>query len=416
MRRVIAGEWSWEPERLAHRQTYIDLIKAYLGDYGSQRDLARALGVSEVYISYLLKPVRLAEGHPAAHWSSLLAAAGYEVADAFRFAKTPSQTRARQIAEHLVTDADRRAALLYHVAMARQPVRPAAAGLQPLAGTEVRRALRAVGDIHLDALGNPVESVAAASYARVWRHARNLPAGVDPRRYPVDHAQALIFLHDTAQVLGRADLALGFARRALAVLPEDKHGNAIDYGAARLRINAILAEVVSLNTLALPAQASGASTHAESLTGFRDEPQTWLRSFLEQRLASMAALPRASRYEAESTADMALSLVPADGIVQAGIRRRLMDVYLTRLTARVARRAGPLASALSGAVAPGTGMSPLRRAQILRTLARYHCLAGDRGEAVRLIAECLRVTSDANLIHQRAELIRECVKGPRGRR
>src|SRR5215469_10389159 len=34
----------WSPERLIHRQTYIDLIRAYLADYGTQRDLARALG------------------------------------------------------------------------------------------------------------------------------------------------------------------------------------------------------------------------------------------------------------------------------------------------------------------------------------------------------------------------------------
>jgi hypothetical protein len=123
----------------------------------------------------------------------------------------------------------------------------------------------------------------------VWRYARPLPERIDPRTLPVDHAQALMFLHDTAQVLGRADLALGFVRRALAVLPPEARGNATSAGGVtRLRINALLAEAVSLNTLRLRAEAFSVCGYAESLAGFRDEPETWLRSFLEQRLVSMA--------------------------------------------------------------------------------------------------------------------------------
>jgi len=41
---------AWDPERLIHRQTYIDLIRAYLRDYGSQHDLARALAMDAALI------------------------------------------------------------------------------------------------------------------------------------------------------------------------------------------------------------------------------------------------------------------------------------------------------------------------------------------------------------------------------
>jgi hypothetical protein len=98
--KVAAANRSWDPGRLIHRQTYIDLIDAYLADYGTRRDLARALGVSEVYVSYLLKPLSLAAGRPPAHWSGLLSAAGYEVAEALKFAKTPSQARAGRSPRH----------------------------------------------------------------------------------------------------------------------------------------------------------------------------------------------------------------------------------------------------------------------------------------------------------------------------
>jgi hypothetical protein len=407
MRRVTAAEWPWDPECLLHRQMYIDLISAYLADYGTRRDLARALGVSEAFLSYLLQSPRLTGRPPPAHWTVLMAAAGCEVADALRFAKTPSQVRASQIADRLVSDDARREILLYHVSRARGRAKPDPPQPQRMSPETATRSLQLVGDVHQDALHHSAEAVAADSYARVWRLARNLPARIDPRRHPVDHARALMFLHDTAQVLGRPDLALGFARRALSVLPADGRAAAVAPGVARLRINALLAEAVSLNTLGLRAQAWRVAQYAEAQPGYRDEPHAWLRSFLEQRLTAMAGLPRASLYHAESTADRAQGLVTGDRVLQAGITRRLLDVYLTRLTPRSSRKAAALAADLGKAAPAERGMSPLRHAQILRTLARHHFLTGEGAAATALVGECLRLTTEANLIGQRTELIRE---------
>jgi hypothetical protein len=315
---------SWDVDRLIHRQTYIDLIRAYLADYGSQHDLACALGLSEAYVSYLLEPLRLASGRrQAEHWSVLLCAAGHEVAEAFKYVKTPSEVRARRIAEQLLTDADRRDVLRYHISLARRRTRPAPES-PALSASAARAALEMIGEIHQAALYDPTEPVTASSYARVWEQAPDLPALIDPRLNPVEHAQALMYLHDTAQVLGRLDLALGFARQAIRMLPASQPGNAGASAVVRLRINAIFAEIVTLNTLGLRRDALLASKRAESLPGFGDEPETWLRSFLEQQLASMADFPRASVYLAESTADRAAGLIPGNWIVQAGVTRRLM--------------------------------------------------------------------------------------------
>jgi hypothetical protein len=406
MREIAAGR-SWDLDRLMHRQTYIDLIRAYLVDYGSQRDLACALGFSEAYASYLLEPLRLASGgRQAGHWSVVLCAAGHEVAEAFKYVKTPAEIRARQIAEQLLTDADRRDVLLYHISMARRVARPPPDS-PAMSTSTARAALDAVGEIHQVALYDPTEPVTASSYARVWALARDLPARIDPRLNPAEHAQALMYLHDTAQVLGRPDLALGFARRAIRVLPAGRPGDADSPAVVRLRVNAIFAEIVTLNTLGLHRDALLASEHAEALPGFGDEPQTWLRSFLEQRLTSMVGLPRASLYLAESTADRAVSLISGDWVTRAGVARRLMDVYLSHPTARSIRKADRLADDLRGAVARDSGMAPLRRTQILRSLVAYHRRIVDTLIEADLIAECLRVTTEANLIHQREELIRE---------
>ena len=412
MRSVTARQRQWDPERLIHRQTYIDLIDAYLVDYGTRRDLARALGVSEAYLSYLLKPLRTSTSRPGEHWATLLAAAGYEVADAFRFAKTPSQARARQIAQTLISDADRRDGLLFFISRAREAASRRTASLPPLPPDAARRALSQIGSVHQHALTSPVAAVAAASYAQVWKHTGPLLAQIDARRYPADYAQALMFRHDTAQVLGRADLALGLARRALGALPPPAAREAAASHVTRLRVNALLAEAVTLNTLRLHSAAFLVCGYAEALPGFTAEPETWQRSFYEQRLTAATGLPRASLYGAERTADRALALARSP-VSQAGITRRLADVYLARPTGRSARKAASLAASLGETLAANSELSPLRRAQIMRTLIRYNLIAGDRTTADQLIGECLRITTAADLIHQRAELLRELTAAAR---
>jgi hypothetical protein len=53
-------------------------------------------------------------------------------AEAVKFAKTPSQHRARQIADLLCTDAARQEVLLHHIGLARRPSRfPARDGVPP---------------------------------------------------------------------------------------------------------------------------------------------------------------------------------------------------------------------------------------------------------------------------------------------
>jgi hypothetical protein len=409
---VTGGPLSWDPERLIHRQTYIDLIRAYLRDYGSQHDLARALGLSEAYASYMLAPLRLGEDRRQAHWAALLSANGEEVAEAFKFAKTPSLRRARQIADLLCTDAERQQVLLHHVALARRPSPPPVRGRVPLPDGAARAALKAVADLHHSAMHDARPWMTAVTYARVWHYAQWLSVAIDPRRTPVGYAQVLMILHDTAQVLGRADIALGHARKAIGIMQSIGArsvgtGTSRADGAVRLHINARFAEVVSLNTLGLRGEAQVAIASAEPLRGYHSEPETWLRSFLEEQLKSATGFPRASIYEAERTADRALHLVPDDVILRAGVTRGLMDIYLARPTARNRRKAERLADLLWPVVNPASGISPLRRAQILRTLARYSRLMKDTARTAAIVSECLRVTADANLIHQRHELLRE---------
>ncbi len=396
----------WDPQRLIHRQIYIDLIRAYLLDYGTQRDLARALGMSEAYASYLLAPVRSATAR-GGHWSVVLRAAGHDIAEAFRFLKTPSQIRAQQIAGQLCNDAERRDVLLHHIDLARRGGGPAAGAALFIPADEADAAIKEVDELHQLALHATNALVTAESYAQVWDKARMLPAVIDPQQNPAAHAQALMFLHDTAQVLGRPDLALGFSRNAIAVISAADAGDGEDDELIRLRINAMLAEVVTLNTLGLRADAARTIAFSESLAGYHREPEIWLRSFLEQKLIAMTGSARASVYDAEAIADSALNLAGSDAIIQAGIKRRLMDLYLARPTGRSQRKASQLEGDLRDAIDAGSQISPLRRAQILRTLIRYARSICDSTTARTMVIECLRLTEHAQLVHQRRALIRD---------
>src|SRR5690349_11104130 len=94
---------------------YVDLVRAYLHDYGSQAQLAQAMGVTEAYLSYLLAPVG-----GRGYWGQVLQRPAGSVGDERRFDKTPSLRRAGQIADEVGLVGERREVLLDHIRLARR--------------------------------------------------------------------------------------------------------------------------------------------------------------------------------------------------------------------------------------------------------------------------------------------------------
>jgi transcriptional regulator with XRE-family HTH domain len=389
--------------RALHRQMYVDLIRAYLRDYGSQRDLARALGITEAYVSFLLEPFRAVEAkRRSLHWASSLRVTDYEIVEAFKFLKTPSEERAEQIADQLCTDVERRDVLLYHINLARRPSIQAREKIT-IPADQAQSILTTIGDIHQVALFDPDASVNRDAYSDVWDRAARLAEVIDPLRNPLEYAQVLMYLHDAAQVFNRPDLSLGYARKAILALSSLE--GRVQQAAVRLQINALLAEAVSLNTLGLTPEAMAIIGQAAHTPGYRYEPESWLRSFLEQQLTAFARSPRVSIYRAEKVTDLALNLVPSDGVIQAGIRRKLLDVCITHATARSRRKADELAVQLIGIASTDDYITPLRRAQILVTLHRYSRFINNVEEAAKFFSECMLVTKQANLFHQQQQLL-----------
>ncbi|MGH3185695.1 MAG: hypothetical protein ACRDPY_00675 [Streptosporangiaceae bacterium] len=393
--------------RVLHRQMYLDLIRAYLRDYGSQRDLARALGLTEAYLSFLMKPLHAAgTRRRESYWADILTRPDLEIVETFRFLKTPSEERASQLAAELCTEAERRDILRYHIAMAKASAKQhGPPTTMPL--DAARSALTMIGDVHQVAAGSPDAAANRSAYARVWSLAAPLAKAIDPMRTPVEYTQALMFLHDTAQVWDRHDQALGHARRALVALSCGDIPKRQRDEAAQLRVTAMHAEAVSLNTLGLNAQALATIRQATGFLRGSYEPKVWTRSLLEQELTALASVPRMSIYQAETMADRALSLTTANAIAQVATEYRLLNIYISHASPRSLRKASQLAARLRLAAATLDNLTPLRRVQVLRALYRHsRTVAGHAAMSADLV-ECMKVTREANLFHQHRELLRE---------
>jgi hypothetical protein len=212
----------------------------------------------------------------------------------------------------------------------------------------------------------------------------------------------LMILHDAACILDRFDLALGYARRATLILDEHLNAGASDEH-IRLRTNAALAETLALNDLGLRQEALAVAERAKALPGYRVEPESWLRSFLEQRLRSLERTRRASIYDAEHTAEQARELVADDPILIAGVEARLAAVYLAQPSPRSVRRAQALVERLLPFAQRDGGGPPLRRVLALRTAARYFDQIGDCPTQADLLRRCMEIADAAGLAYQRTK-------------
>ncbi|MGW6790867.1 hypothetical protein [Streptomyces chartreusis] len=278
----------------------------------------------------------------------------------------------------------------------------------PLGSDEVAEIIHVIGQIHAIGIHGFDAQDARVAYSRVLESARQVVYRVDRFRFPVEYAQILMFLHDAASVLNRHDLALQSAGQALLSLGESSaRGTVRDY-IERFRVNAILAEVVSLNNLGLCGDASEVAIRAKGLPGYGMEPEHWRRSLREQQLKSMASTPRLSSIRhAEMVADEALTLARARTPQQVGTQCHLLNVYIAHRSMRkAARLVGQLAEVNEG------GLQPLYRIRMLRSLARYYSVVGDSRLAEDLLVRGRDIALSADFTHQAEEIRRQASRTP----
>ena len=385
-----------------HRQMYVDLLCAYIIEYGSRRDVARALGVTEPFVTYLLTPgdARGPTGGP-------------------RPLKTPSGARADQLAALLCADGERRAVLLRHIAGARRGSAPAPAWSEAREAGQghCHGACHSSDDpfpllekLHAAATFGASHAQARTAYAVLWRQGHAALRVIDACRQHARFAQVLLFLHETACVLDRADLALDYARRAQLVLGGGGTGEeAHDW----LALGAARAEVVALNNLGLAPAARQAALHVEqTMVRGGMTSALWLPHLYRDRLTSLRRIKRFAISEAEILYDRAAALA-ADGETQVLLEERVAGALLAHGTPRSLRKARPLIERGlpyadgRGAQRGGLRLGPLHRAQLLRTATLYAWKVRDQELWTHCLRRCLRVVTAAGLTHQRRQLERQ---------
>ncbi|MBV6702755.1 hypothetical protein KV557_37620 [Kitasatospora aureofaciens] len=397
---------NWPQLRIFHRQMYVDLVRAYLVDYGTQEDLARALNLSAPYVSYILKPLEgdLEGGRAFAYWEDVDDATLLDINEALKYLKTPAKVRAEQIADSLCSDSERREVLLEHMRLAAARHPPGGVAVNPLGREELEATIKAIGQLHSVALSSLDPGDTKRAYSQVWAYARQVVERIDATVFPIEFAQVLMFLHDAASVLGRHDLALQSARRALVALGGSRTltGGSRDY-AIRFRLNALLAETVTLNNFGLRDAAMAVAERAQNVPGCASmEPEHWRRSFLEEQLKSMAAMPRSAISEAERKADEACCLAGERTQQRIGTESRLLDLYVSRGSKGNARR---LAERLAGE--DEHGLSPLYGVRLSRALARYYSSRSEPQAAVDALSRARTIALSADLKHQTDEINRQ---------
>ena len=396
--------------RVFHRQMSIDLVRACLLDYGTQENLARALAVAPAYVSQLLDPVRpVGVSRREAYWLDTLSTPDYELRADLLDLEWPSVRRARQIANQLCSDRERREVLLDHMRFAREPPLSRQVSAYRLSATDVHDALFEVGEIHERGLRGADPLQVAVAYMEVWERARALVDRIDPAKYPLEWAKLLMYTHDAASVLNRHDLALAYAREAALVLLDHStrgpHGDWI----ADLKANAFVAELVSLNSLGLNADAHEFASSA----GPTPHREHWKLTVLQQDLTAMRGVPRPKIGDAERAADLARDMVGDDPAERAAVDYRLAYVYMAQGSGRSLKKAAELIEGLLAFEATASTLTPLRRVQIIRSAADLFLATGDDATSRSLLRRCRILAIETELRHQRFEIEVQYRKRPR---
>jgi hypothetical protein len=368
-------------EEQAHRVAYTALLRSVLKEPGSKERLARAAGISQQYLSYLLNP---ADGRTLT----------------FRI---PSPRVANQIAGALPADRALREDVRQHMHLAsqRQLSRVRAMPAQ-LSGGELQAQVDELGAAHHHAtfLAGPGE--ARAGYRAVRDVTRDLLEAIRPERNAMSFVELCFLLHDVQCVLDRPGDAVYAARRARFVVGAMRERDVSREYLLQRRMQAIRAEAVAYHNLGLDRMAYERCAEAEDLArAEHEEPDELLHVYRDQ----LSALAGTSRFALGEVAYLA-------GRVRRLAERRSDQLdplwsLLTRRSEAVAylrhgkvQQAGKLVEELLDQAPHVPMMGPLHHAVLLRAAASVWWAMGDTSRWEMTARALVVLAGTAGLGHQ----------------
>lgn len=380
-------EQNWQP--FLYRETYIAVLNFHLRQHGSKQAFARHLGITPVYLSYLLDPYN---------------------------ARTPNRAMAERIAAALDIAPVERRELVEMMLAAKDRSRrtglplPAAKSAAVDAPT-VERLAWMVENTHVAAkfATHPQQAAYLDDWAQVA--GRQFLSYINPALYPVSWSEVALVLVEIAHNRGHHARALLLAKRVGAILQATGAlaGDPLNYRYEHHLINARRNQAVTLNHLHLYDQALRALDSLGEMPQVRGDPLFWQPHLVRDRLDALRGMRRVAVsevvYLAEAGTD-ACGGYPDSltcDLLALLIQQKLADFYLLRGRTTVAQRTlQPWIERMQRVSRVG----PLYRLMTLTTYARLQWAQGDVEGWRATMVNALTLGSTAQLRHRCATLLR----------
>ncbi|MCC9075952.1 hypothetical protein FKZ61_007495 [Litorilinea aerophila] len=382
-------------EALLHREVAVQTLQGLLRERGSKERLARQLGVSPQYLSYLLDP-----------WNH----------------RTPSPALARRLVAALPLEPEQRATLWEHLMLCQVNRLEA----RRAAFLEGRRSVLLNAEEHLhqllqasaEAQFGP-NAVSRVKYRLVYEGGRYLAQVVGPREDLRVFIEASLVAHNAANVLNYPVSALWMARQVNYV-PEEIWLQALRdrEEAIHYQVYGLLATATAYHNLGLYGEEYACCDQAEALlaeAGTTRLQENWLPHLYRNKLNALMYTPRFSIGEAENIAHRAQEVIerasghtlesPFGQLLLFLIQVSLGRAYIRNANRRRLNKAEVVLRGCYDALAYMPLVGPLHRTLLLRAMAEMYGKMGSQEYRRHFLRSAYQEASAAGLTHQRARIL-----------
>lgn len=383
-------------EAQLHREVYIAVLNGLLKARGSKQALAKKVGITPQYLSYILDPWNIRTPSP-------------KVAEAIVAALPLPLGQKHVLLEHMILANERRVQM--HGSISQK--------LTAYDLDEIDEILRCLRETHQQAMFTADPSQAKVKYKLVYEMSSFLIRIINPRQNPLAFVELCFLGHDSGCVLNRQIDALWFAKQARFVvesaqLCELRQPKEIFIDS---KINAIRAEAVSYHNLKLFKPAYYCCEEAEELLAtrnFKGRYDFWKPHLLRDKINALVGMPRFAITEAEGLAHQVEKSCEKDiytdeekELLVFLIRSSLSRAYIKYGGIRNWRKAEHLLRTEFERMGKMERIGPLHQTLLMRTYARLRWMEGDQEGWRYFINHSIKTAIDAGLDHQIQEIHHE---------
>ena len=368
-----------------HRETYIAVLNGLLKEPASKRQFAKTVGITPQYLSYLLNP----------------------------YDRLPGAALVRKIVAALPLDADGRANLCEHMALAREKrVKAGQVILQDFGRTDVALHIEIIQRAEQAAVFGADPHQAHVQQQLMRNAGVLLLSQLIPTVYPLEFAQLSLWLSNSEGILNRHSDALYYAKQAHRVL---SHAERTDFTLEarqrfdELALNALRAEGVVYHNLKLEGEAYAHYCMAEALPATRLQPETWLPHLYRDKINAYSRQARFSIRDAEAWARHGKTLCERSDHPHAGLWAFMLDRSLAEAYLRYGnlKKGQRLLTNLAEELPRLPVVGALHRVLFLKIYARSFWQAGDQAGWQATLGAALTLATAAGLTHQIGEINRQ---------